>query len=82
MDVVLNVAFVVAAVAFFKKQFGWSGWQPILAAFVLSVIVAFLPDLYAAFPMAKVVLEKLIGIIALFLAAPGVFDLAVDIRSR
>ena len=82
MDIVLNVAFVIAAVAFFKQQFHLSGWQPILAAFLVSIVVAFLPDIYALLPVAKPIVEKVVFVLALFLAAPGVFDLAVDLRSR
>lgn len=82
MEIVLNVAFVIAAVAFFKQQFHLSGWQPIVCAFVLALLVAFLPDIYLLLPVAKPIVEKVVFVIALFLAAPGVFDLAVDLRGR
>jgi hypothetical protein len=82
MEIVLNVAFVVAAVAFFKERLHLIGWQPIAAAAVVTVLVAFLPELTAMFPAVKPILDKVIFLIGLFIAAPGTFDFVADIRSR
>jgi len=82
MDYVLDTAFVLAAVAFFKERLGLKGWYVIGAALVATLAVAFIPELLAAFPLAAPYLEKIIRIIELFLLAPGLFDLAVDVGKK
>lgn len=82
MEIVVNVAFVIAAVAFFKQRFGFFGWKAVLSAFLVSALVVYLPDLYAAFPQAQPYLEKLIGIVQVFITAAGSYDLAIDVKSK
>jgi len=82
MEYVIDVAFVLGAVAFFKKQFNLSGWQPVLVAFLAVLGVSFIPELVAAFPQAAPILEKVVRVVQLFLTAPGLFDLAVDLKQR
>jgi len=82
MEFVIDVAFVLAAVAFVKAQFGLKGWGAVGLAFVLSLGLAFVPELLAAFPLAAPNIEKVILIIQLFLTAPGLFDLAKEFNSK
>ena len=82
MQIVLNVAFVIAAVAFFKQQLELKGYWPIVCAFLISLVVAFEPDLVALFPAVQPYVEKFVTVVALFLSAPGVFDLAVDVGTH
>jgi len=82
MEIVLDVAFVVAAAAFFKQQFGLTKWGVIGAVFAVSLGVAFLPDLLAAFPLAAPYVKKVILVVQLLLAAPGVFDLTVNLQAK
>jgi hypothetical protein len=82
MEMILSVAFVVAAVAFFKQQFGLRKWGAIGCAFVVSLLVAFYPSILEAFPLAAPYIETVAKVVTIFLAAPGVFDLAVDLKSR
>lgn len=79
---VLDTVFVLAAVAFFKERFGLLGWNAIGAAFVVSLVVVFVPDLIAAFPLAAPYLQKAIDVVKLFLIAPGLFDLAVNVGQQ
>lgn len=80
MDFVIDVAFVIAAVAFFKAQFGLKGWGAIGVAFLLSLGLSFLPELYSAFPQFQPYLEKVVGLVQLFLTAPGLFDLTKELQ--
>ena len=82
MNFVLDIAFVLAAVAFFKERLNLKGWGAIGAALVATLVVAFIPELLAAFPLAAPYLEKVIRIVELFLMAPGIFDLAVDVGTK
>lgn len=79
MEFVIDVAFVLGAVSFVKHQFGLQGWGALALAFVLSVCLAFVPELLAAFPAAAPSLEKLFRIGELFLTAPGLFNLAKEL---
>ena len=82
MQIVLNVAFVISAVAFFKERLQLKGYWPIGAAFLVSLVVAFTPDLIALFPAMQIYLEKLVTVVALFISAPGIFDLATDVTTK
>ena len=80
ITVVLTVALIVAIVSFFKKQFGLTGWKVILAAFVVALILTYIPVLSAAFPMAAPWLTPLVNLIVLFLGAAGSVDFVTEIR--
>jgi hypothetical protein len=82
MDFVLDTAFVLAAVAFFKARFGLLGWKALAAAFGVSLLVVFKPELIALVPGYEGAIEKLLSVVQLFIAAPGVFDLAVDLHEK
>lgn len=82
LSFVIDVAFVIAAVAFFKQQFSLKGWYAILSAFVATLFVAFLPDLVTLFPQSAFAVDKIVIIVKLFLSAPGLFDAAVDIGTK
>jgi len=80
MNFVIDVVFVIAAVSFIKEQFGVKGWGAILLAFALSLALAFIPELVAAFPASQAVIEKVLLIVQIFLTAPGLFDLAKEFK--
>ena len=71
---VLTVAFIVALTAFFKEQFGLTGWKVLLAAFIVALFIAFLPLVSALVPAAAPWLNQLLQVIVLFLAAAGSVD--------
>lgn len=71
---VLDVAFVVAATAFFKAQLGLEGRLALLCAFVLSLIVALAPVASAAFPTISPWVNAVIGVVALFVGSAGSYN--------
>lgn len=82
LNFVIDVAFVIAAVAFFKNRAGLKGWSAIATAFASVLFVAFLPDLVALFPGSEYAVVKIVTIVKLFLSAPGLYDAAIDIGSK
>lgn len=82
LNFVIDVAFVIATVAFFKQQVGLKGWYAIASAFAATLFVAFLPDIVALFPQSAFAVDKIVLIVKLFLSAPGLFDAIVDIGAK
>ena len=80
MNFVIDVVFVVAAVSFIKEHFGIKGYGAVAIAFGLSLVLAFVPELISAFPASQAVIEKVIMIVQIFLTAPGLFDLARELK--
>jgi len=79
MEIVLDVAFVVAAVGFFKAQFGWKGPAALGAAFVTALLVQYAPALSALVPAAAPFIGGLVNVVALFIAAAGSYDTLKEI---
>lgn len=79
---ILNVAFILATTAFFKKQFGWKQKPSLVAAFVASLVVAFVPLVTEALPNFAPYLDAVVNTVVLFLSAAGSFDLAVDVGGK
>jgi hypothetical protein len=77
---VLNVAFIVALTAFFKEQFGLTGWKVLIAAFGVALVIAFLPLVSALVPAAAPWLDQLLQVILLVLAAAGSVDFIKQIK--
>lgn len=75
MEFVIDITFVLAAVAFFKDRLNLKGNYVLLAAFVAVLFLAFLPDLVALAPQSAYAVEKIVFIVKLFLTAPGLWDL-------
>jgi hypothetical protein len=74
MNIILDVAFVIAVTAFVKEQFGISGRGALVCAFVISLIVGAAPLLSAAIPAASAWIQLVVNTFALFLAAAGSYD--------
>jgi hypothetical protein len=74
MEIALDVAFVVAAVGFFKTQFALKGPAALGCAFVVSALVEVAPSLAALVPAAAPFITGLVSVVALFIAAAGSFD--------
>lgn len=77
----LTVAFIVMITAFFKKQIGLTGWKVLVAAFIVALVVAYLPLLAAAVPAAAPWLGQLMQVIVLFLSAAGSVDFLTLLRT-
>lgn len=71
MEIALSIAFVIAAVAFFKEQLKFGGYWSLLAAFVIVLIVAWLPELVAFFPASGPFVDKFVLVVQLFIGAVG-----------
>lgn len=77
MDVILDVAFVIAVTAFFREQFGLKGKAVIGVAFLVTLIIGYVPLVSELFPNIAPWLRVLVGTFSLFLAAAGSWDAAV-----
>jgi hypothetical protein len=80
-SLILTVAFVIAITSFFKTQLGLKGWWVILAAFVVLLVLLYIPLLIVQFPVAASYLDALWKVIVLLLTAAGSVDFVKEIRS-
>lgn len=78
---ILTVAFVIAITAFFKNKLGLKGWKVLLAAFIVLLLLTYIPVLIALFPAAAPWLEPIAKLITLFLAAAGSVDFVEMVRT-
>jgi hypothetical protein len=79
---ILTVAFVIAVVAFFKKQLNLSGWKVLLAAFVVCLVIGLVPVIIVTFPLSAPWVTAVVGIVVLFLTATGSVDFITEIRNK
>lgn len=82
MDVVLDVAFVIAITAFLKEQFGLVGKAVIFWAFIAALVIGFAPLVAGLIPPIAPFLEVLIKTVVLFLGAAGSYDAIMDLRYK
>jgi hypothetical protein len=78
---VLNVAFIIAITAFFKKQLALTGWKVLLAAFVVALLIGLVPVIIATFPATSSWLTSIVNVIVLFLGATGTSDFIIAVRT-
>jgi hypothetical protein len=78
---VLDAAFVIAAVAFFKAQMELTGRKVLLAAFGVVLFVAIEPPIVALFPLAAPVISAVVGAVKLFITAAGSVDFVKSLIS-
>jgi hypothetical protein len=74
MEIVLDIAFVVAVTAFLKEQFSVTGRAVLIIAFIIALLFAFLPLIAGLFPPVAPWLEAFAETFFLFLAAAGTYD--------
>lgn len=82
MNIVLDVAFIVAAVSFFKQQFDLKGPKALGAAFGVALLVGLAPVVSASFPVAQPYIDTVVRVVGLFIAAAGSFDFAKEISGQ
>lgn len=82
MNIVLDVAFIVACVAFFKEQLDVKGKIVLLYVFLVALAVAFAPLLVASFPVAGPYIEAVLKVVGLMLAAAGSWDALRQLAAR
>jgi hypothetical protein len=74
MDIVLDVAFVLAITAFLKEQFGLNGRSALAAAFLVALVFGFAPLVAGYIPTAAPFVDVVLKTIILFLGAAGSYD--------
>ena len=82
MDLVLDVALIIAIVAFFKEQLGVQGKIVLLYVFLVALAVGFAPLLIASFPVAGPYIEVVLKVVGLMLAAAGSWDAARQLTAK
>lgn len=78
---IVDVAMIVAITEFFKVRLGLSGWQSVLAAFLVALFIALVPVIATALPVVAPWLNTVASVIALFLTAAGSFDFVMEVRT-
>ena len=82
MNEILTIAFVLAAAAFFKQQFGLSGKGALLCAFLVSLAIGLAPLIGGLLPIAAPFVDVLIKVVVLFIGAAGAYDAVVDLKTK
>jgi hypothetical protein len=82
MDVVFDVVFIIALVAFIKTQLHITGRAVLGIAFLVALFVAFAPIVGGLFPPVAPFLVAIVQTIGLFLAAAGSWDAINGLRAR
>lgn len=82
VEIILDVAFILVCVSFFKQQMGLKGAAALACAFVTALIVGLSPVLSSQFPALAPWISAVINVIVLFLSAAGSFDTAAEFAKR
>lgn len=82
MNIVLDVAFVIALVAFVKTQMGLTGRAVLFVAFLICVIFGIAPLIAALIPVAAPFIDVILKICVLFFGAAGSWDAAVAFKLK
>jgi hypothetical protein len=79
---ILDVAFVIAVTAFFKKQFGWENKSALIGSLVAAMTVALAGQLSITYPVVAPWINVVVGTFTLWLAAAGTYDLTVGLMQK
>lgn len=79
-ETIINAAFIIAIVAFFKQQLGLHGWKVILAAFLTAFVLVMLTTVSTQFPVVAPWLDPIVWLIKVFLGAAGTVDFITEMR--
>lgn len=82
MDIVIDVAFVIAVTAFFQERFSLKGWLVLIAAFVVTLLFNIAPLVAQALPAFSPWLDAVLRTIWLFVVAAGSVDFGIYILRR
>lgn len=82
MDTVLDIAFVIALVAFLKQQFGLTGATVLIAAFIIALGFGLAPLVMGMFPSAEPFIQVILTTCTLFFGAAGSWDAAVALKLK
>lgn len=81
-NIVLDAAFVLMCVSFFKANLNVANTGAIALAFVVSLIVGLAPEVAKAFPIVAPWVGAFINIVVIFLSAAGSFDFSTEMIKR
>ena len=82
MDIVLDVAFVIALTAFLKEQFGLTGRAVLIAAFVICLGFGLAPLIADLIPATLPYVQVLFKTLLLFFSAAGSYDAIVAFKLK
>lgn len=82
MNIVLDVAFVIALTAFLKEQFGLTGRAVLIWAFVIALGFGFAPLIAYLIPAASPFIQVIITTLTLFFGAAGSYDAIVGFTRK
>lgn len=82
MEIVLDIAFVVAIVAFLKEQLGVSGKIVLLYAFLVALFFGFAPLIAGLAPPIAPFLDVIVKVAVLFLGAAGSWDAVKQLTAK
>lgn len=74
MDILIDVAFVVAVTAFFRTQFGLTGTAVLIVAFAVTLLYSIAPLIGEALPVTVPWIAAVLQIFWLFVTAAGSVD--------
>jgi len=73
----IDIAFVIAVVAFFRERMTLSGVKVLIAAFVVTLLFNIAPLVAENFPVISPWLNAILNSVILFIAAAGSVDFGV-----
>jgi hypothetical protein len=82
MNTVLDIAFVVALVAFLKQQFGLAGSTVLIVAFIIALGFGLAPLIAGSFPAAAPYIQVILTTLTLFFGAAGSWDAVRSITRK
>lgn len=78
----IDIAFIVAVVAFFRERVQLRGWRVLVLAFVVTLFFNIAPLVAELFPIVSPWLNAVLSSIVLFIAAAGSVDFGVWLIRR
>lgn len=82
MNTVLDIAFVIALVAFLKQQFGLTGGTVLIVAFFIALGFGIAPLIAGMFPSAAPFIQVVVTTLTLFFGAAGSWDAVRSITRK
>lgn len=78
----IDIAFVIAVVAFFRERVALRGVQVLIAAYVVTLLFNIAPLVAEFFPVVSPWLNAVLNSVVLFIAAAGSVDFGVWLLRR
>lgn len=82
MDIVIDIAFVIAVTAFFRERFALKSWRVLIVAFAVTLLFNLAPLVAQSFPSFSPWLDAVLKTFWLFVVAAGSVDFGVYLLKR